>query len=91
MKTQVALRLEDSIVESAKRVADRQNRSLANLVECLLAESLIGANGEQPVISLLDDDDFDGAVVLNDDDTVNDEDTETFHHMLSVARQERAE
>ena len=91
MKTQVALRLEDSIVESAKRVADRQNRSLANFVEGLLAESLTGANGDQPVISLLEEDDFDGAVVLNDDDTVNTEDTDTFHHLLSVSRRDRAE
>jgi hypothetical protein len=91
MKTQVALRLEDRIIESAKRVAERQNRSLANLVEGLLADSLTGANGNLPVISLLEGDIFDGAVMLNDDDTVNDEDTDTFHHLLAVSRQERPE
>lgn len=89
MKTQVALRLEDSIVESAKREAERQNRSLANLVESALSEILIAANSDMPVLSILDGDDLDGAVAVDDLGNVDAAETARFLHLLDVARNER--
>ncbi len=89
MKTQVALRLDDSIVESAKREAERQNRSLANLVESALSEILIATNSTLPVLSILDDDNFDGAVAVDDLGNIDETETARFQHLLDVARNER--
>ncbi|MDR3516622.1 MAG: DUF6364 family protein [Azospirillaceae bacterium] len=89
MKTQVALRLEDSIVESAKREAERQNRSLANFVESALAEILIAGSSNMPVLSILDSDDFDGAVAVDDQGNIDEVETARFQHLLDVARNER--
>ncbi|MBF0394042.1 MAG: hypothetical protein HQL38_15295 [Alphaproteobacteria bacterium] len=89
MKTQVALRLEDSIVESARREAERQNRSLANLVETALCEILVSANGEVPVLSLLDHDDLAGAVAVDDNGDVDDQETGRLQHLVAIAREER--
>jgi hypothetical protein len=89
MKTQVALRLEDSIVESARREAERQNRSLANLVESALSEILIAANSSMPVLSILDGDDFDDAVAVDELGNVDEAETARFQHLLDVARNKR--
>ncbi|MDA8231617.1 MAG: DUF6364 family protein [Magnetospirillum sp.] len=91
MKTQVALRLEDSIVESARREAERQNRSLANLVETALGEILVAANSGAPVLSLLDGDDLDDAVAIDDDGNVDDEETARLRHLAAIARRGRGE
>lgn len=89
MKTQVALRLEDSIVASARREAERQNRSLANLVETALSEILVNASSGAPVLSLLDGDDLDGAVAVDDDGLVDGDETERLRYLATIARQER--
>ena len=84
MKTQVALRLEESLVEFARRRAERDNRSLANFVEGLLADALMSDSGDAPVISLLDDD-FAGAVALDDSGAVDEAETERLHRLLGSA------
>jgi hypothetical protein len=89
MKTQVALRLEDSIVESARREAERQNRSLANLVESALSEILIAANSDAPVLSILDGDDLQGAVAVDDLGHVDGAETARFRHLLGIAQNKR--
>lgn len=89
MKTQVALRLEESIVESARREAERQNRSLANLVETALGEILVAANCDSPVLSLLEGDDLGGAVAIDDDGNIDNDETERLQHLVAVAERER--
>ena len=89
MKTQVALRLEDRILESARREAERQNRSLANLVESALSEILIAANSKRPVLSILAGDDFAGAVAIDDFGQIDEAETARFEHLISVTQNER--
>ena len=81
MKTQVALRLDETLVEIARCQAEREGRSLANFVEGLLADALISDSGDAPVISLLDDD-FTGAVALDDSDAIDEAETERFYRLL---------
>ena len=88
MKTQIALRLDRALVEAAKREAGRQNRSLANLIENVLAESLMAVPGDVPILSVVDDD-LDGAEALDDDGNTDPEATDRFRHLISVARIER--
>ncbi len=91
MKTQVALRLEDEILGRARREAERQNRSLANLVEVALAEILIAADGARPLLSALEDDALEGAIAIDDDGAVDAEETKRFHHLAGVAARTRRE
>ncbi len=70
MKTQLALRLDEDLVELARRAAERQNRSLANFVEVVLAESLMAPEGELPIVSLVDAD-FDGIEAIDDNGVVD--------------------
>jgi hypothetical protein len=86
MKTQVALRLEDSLVRLAKAEAERDHRSLANFVEVLLAEVLLTPVGSRPVLSLADaEDTLTGAVALDDDGNPDAEETALFRRLIAVA------
>jgi hypothetical protein len=87
MKTQIALRLDDSLVEVARREAGRQNRSLADLVESALTESLMMAPGERPILSVTDDD-LNGIEALNDSGEVDAEETQKLRHLIAVARRQ---
>ena len=89
MKTQVALRLEDGIVESARREAERQNRSLANLVETVLGEMLVAANSDVPVLSALETDDLAGAVAIDDDGRPDAEETDRLRRLAAIAGRTR--
>ncbi len=85
MRTQIALRLDDNLVDEAKRRAARENRSLANYIEGILAETFIADREETPIISLVDND-FEGAVVVDKDGNIDPEETGRLHHLLAVAR-----
>lgn len=89
MKVQTALRMEESIIESARREAERQNRSLANFVETALADALTGANSEIPVLSLIEGDDLDGAVALDDHGSVDLDETDRLLNLAAIARRDR--
>jgi hypothetical protein len=67
MKTQVALRLDSDLVDLERTEGERENRSLANLVEHALADALISPPGDcTPVLSVVDAD-LDGIVAIDDD------------------------
>ncbi len=89
MKIQTALRMEESIIESARREAERQNRSLANFVETALADALTGANSDVPVLSLIEGDDLEDAVALDDQGNVDHAETDRLLHLAAVARRDR--
>lgn len=85
MKSQIALRLENDIVELARREAERQNRSLANFVESVLADALMPAGGTLPVVSLVDSE-VDGIEAINDDGSVDLEETARLRQLIAVSR-----
>jgi hypothetical protein len=87
MKTQLALRLDEDLVELARRTAERQNRSLANFVEVVLAESLMSTEGELPVVSLVDADiDIDGIEAIDDDGVVDEAETARLRDIIAISR-----
>lgn len=83
MKTQVALRLEDDLIELARREAARQNRSLANYVEGVLAEALMQAGSEAPTLSAADAD-LEDAVAVGDDGMVDADETARLRHLIAL-------
>ena len=85
MKSQIALRLENDIVDLARREAERQNRSLANFVESVLAEALMAAEGDLPVVSLADPD-IDAVEAITDDGSVDPQETARLRRLLAVSR-----
>lgn len=89
MKVQTALRMEESIIEAARREAERQNRSLANFVETALADILTGANSEVPVLSVIEGDDLDGAVALDDHGSVDLDETDRLFNLAAIAGRDR--
>jgi hypothetical protein len=90
MKTQCALRLEENIVDLARREAERQNRSLANFVEVVLAEALMLAEGARPILSLFDaPEDLVGIEAINDDGSVNGEETARLREMIALGDETR--
>lgn len=89
MKVQTALRMEESIIEGARREAERQNRSLANFVETALADILTGANSEVPVLSVIEGDDLDGAVALDDHGSVDLDETDRLFNLAAIAGRDR--
>jgi hypothetical protein len=86
VKTQLALRLDEDLVELARREAERQNRSLANFIEVLLADSLMATAGEVPVVSLVDAD-IDGIEAIDDNGMVDDVETARLRDILAISRQ----
>jgi hypothetical protein len=85
MKTQVALRLDDELLERARKQAERENRSLANFVETLLGEALLSPAGSGvPMLSIAEGD-LEGAVAIDDDGTIDLEETDRLHRLLDVA------
>jgi hypothetical protein len=84
-RTQVALRLDEDIIEIARRTAERQNRSLANFVEVALSEALLLAEGERPILSAVDAD-LSGIEALNDDGTVDPDETAVLRDLVAIAR-----
>jgi hypothetical protein len=85
MKTQVALRLDEDLVERARKQAERENRSLANFIETLLGEALLSpSNDGVPLLSLVDND-LEGAVAIGDDGTVDFEETDRLRRLLDIA------
>lgn len=90
MKTQLALRLEEAIVEMARREAERQNRSLANFVEVALTETLMLTGGDRPILALFDtDEDLVGIEAINNDGTINDEETSRLRDIIAIAHNQR--
>jgi hypothetical protein len=87
MKTHIALHLDDGIVEVAKREAERQNRSFANLVETVLSESLLKVSGDSPIVSRVDDD-LAGLEVLGDSGQVDMLETEKLEQLIAIARRD---
>jgi len=86
MKTQVALRINDTILELARRAADRESRSLANYIEVVLAESLMIAEGSHPIVTLFDDaSDLNELVAINEDGTANADETANLRGLISLA------
>ncbi|HIJ61109.1 MAG TPA: hypothetical protein HPQ04_00305 [Rhodospirillaceae bacterium] len=85
MKSQIALRLETDIVELARREAERQNRSLANFVESVLADALMPADGTLPVVSLVDSE-IDGIEAIHDDGSVDFEETARLRQVIALSR-----
>jgi hypothetical protein len=87
MKTQVALRLDAKVVEAAKSQADRENRSLANFVETVLAEALILPPGDgRPILSIaVTDAELEGAVVIDDEGNPDPEETARLHRVIGTA------
>jgi hypothetical protein len=85
MKTQLALRLDEDLVELARRTAERQNRSLANFVEVLLAESLMSSESDLPVVSLVDAD-IAGIEAIDDDDAVDEAETARLRDIIAISR-----
>jgi hypothetical protein len=85
VKTQLALRIEEDIVELARRAADRQDLSLANYIEVLLANSLMAVECDLPVLSLVDHD-VDGIEAINDDGTVDEAETARLSDVMAVSR-----
>jgi hypothetical protein len=85
MKTQLALRIEEDIIELARRAADRQNRSLANFIEVMLADSLMAIEGDLPIVSLVDAD-IDGIEAIDDDGNLDDAETARLRDIIAISR-----
>lgn len=87
MKTQVALRLETELVDAAKSQAERENRSLANFVETVLAEALISPPGDgRPILSIaVTDAELEGAVAIDDEGNPDPEETARLHRLIAIA------
>ncbi len=88
MKTQIALSLTGSLVEVARREAFRQNRSLADLVESALTESLMAPPGERPVLSM-NDDELSGIEALDEANQVDVKETERLTRPIAISRRQR--
>jgi len=85
MKTQLALRIEEDIVELARRAADRQNRSLANFIEVMLTDSLMAIEGDLPIVSLVDAD-IDGIEAIDDDGNLDAAETARLRDIIAISR-----
>ncbi len=82
---QVAFRIDETILEVARKTAARQNRSLSNYVETVLAESLMLAEGDRPILCAVDAD-LSDVVAINDDGSVNSEKTAVIRDLVTAAR-----
>jgi len=90
MKTQVALRLDAQLVDAAKTQADRENRSLANFVETVLAEALVSPAGDgRPILSVVDAD-LEGVVALDDSGNPDVDETARLRRLIAMADKGRA-
>jgi hypothetical protein len=91
MTVQISLRLDDEIVDLARKAAERQNRSLANYVENLLSEMLLTpAATDAPVLSVVDADaDLDRMVAIDRRGKVDRRQTRRLHALLAVADKRR--
>jgi hypothetical protein len=51
MKTSVSFRIDSALLESAKRAAKTENRTLTNFLETLLREKLVGQDVEREPVA----------------------------------------
>lgn len=84
IKTQVVLRFEETLVALARRRSGRDNQSLEEVIDGLLADTLLSERGSRSLISPLDDD-FVGAVALDDNGAIDEAGTERLHRLLGPA------
>lgn len=79
---QISLRMNEKVVEAARRAAERENRSLANLIETVLIEYLTIPTPATPTMSVVDNDEaLRDAVAIDDDGNVDAVETERFRDM----------